>query len=334
MKQEQPHIENIRYLKVLLASLLAIILSCLYAFCAPVNEPGFWKLFLDSIPSALIVLIASPIVYFLFYRKGLSESQDSTNEIAEEVASLVVNSLESKTKLLGYGNVGHDHQYTYIDGQNEAMEALRLATLRAKREIRSTRFFPLAIRANHPAYAEAIRSKVLGAHPHEAVDRYYRIVSANKREKLEDCIEYVTNFKGRPFILYLVGFSNDFELVIIDDDETFIHFYGDQKLIASTLHLRGSDVTARFRALFTRLHEPKQGRHVKKIDLKYVSTNALVQETIQEIEKFFDWQLELRQNRSIRIKSEHDETGQPATNPELDSEGSDKLQPEAEGRSR
>ena len=174
------------------------------------------------------------------------------------------------------------------------MQALIEATKRAKSEIRSTRFFPLAIRPNNPEYAEMISNRVLGRNGFKPLERYFRILCANKEEKLDDAIEYVRDFRRCPFVLYLVGYSNDFELVIIDESEVFIHFYGEKTVIASTLHLQGKDVVANFTAVFSRLHEPTMfGREVLKVDCKYITEENL-EDKLDEVKEFFAKQKYLR----------------------------------------
>jgi len=298
--------EIIEYFSALICAITAGLLILIYLQLVPTTSPSLMNLFIESIPSAIVVLMTVPVVYFLIKQRGLTEDVGSSHEIAQRVVDSIVQFLKNPSN-------GTEIVYHYIDGEAEAMRALTQATLRAKREVRATRFFPMAIRENHPDYAEAIRTKVLGLNGNEAVDRYYRIVAVNKPEKLNDCLEYITNFKGKPFILYLVGFSNDFEIVIIDDNETFIHFYGDQKIISSTLHLKGIEVTSRFKSVFTRLHEPKGGKVVLKVDLKYITTRQQVQEKTEEVEKFFEEQINLRkkwrkpnmekQNKSAEVTS-------------------------------
>ena len=280
----------VRYMKSAVCLCLIIILALVYTFFNDPGTLGFKKLLLDLIPSSIVVLAAYPIIYFFLQKKGLSDNQQEIENISLSVSKMIMSELDA--------SVGKDSSvYTYINGEVEAMEALRVATLRAESEIRSTRFFPMPIRENHPDYAEAIRSKVLGTHSQKSVDHYFRIVSVNHKDKLKDCIEYIESFKGRPFTLYLVGFSNDFELVIIDGNETFIHFYADKKVISSTLHLRGVEVASRFKKIFSRLHEPAKGRDVKKIDLKYIVSIEDANATIQEIQEYFDRQLAIRKKR-------------------------------------
>ena len=222
--------DAVKWFQVLLAVVLLVPICLCYVKLAKTPEPSWLNLFLDSIPSAVVVLIAVPLVYFAFYRPGLTEAQLGEVSMSDEIADLVAEKIGSK------------QTYTYIDGEDEALEALTVATRRAKRTIRATRFFPLAIRPHHPEYAEAIRERVLGLNGAKPLEHYFRIIAVNNAEKLDDVLEYVANFRAKPFTLYLVNFSNDFELVIIDEDEAFIHFYGERKVISSTLHLRGKEV--------------------------------------------------------------------------------------------
>lgn len=163
--------------------------------------------------------------------------------------------------------------FEYIYGEREAMQALIDATMRATRMIRATRFFPHAIKNTFPAYSDAINDRVLGKDC-QALEHYFRIVAANNLEKLKDVEEYLEKFMGKSFTLYLTQFTNDFELVIIDNKEVFIHFYGEDLVIESTVRLTGPEIAERFSSVFSRLHDPKKGA-VEKIECRYLNQDNL-----------------------------------------------------------
>src|SRR5258708_1941796 len=140
--------DGVMWLKVVLAAIAATGLSAYYVNTPEKKDRSYEKLFQESIPSAVVVLIAVPLVYFILYRPGLTEAQLSEKSSAENIALLVSEHLGSK------------QTYSYIEGEEEALQALTVATRHAKREIRATRFFPLSIRRNYPEYADAIRGKV------------------------------------------------------------------------------------------------------------------------------------------------------------------------------
>jgi hypothetical protein len=165
--------------------------------------------------------------------------------------------------------------YLYIDGERAAFEALIAATYRAKRVIRSTRFSPRGIANNQPRYGEAIRDRVLGEKGYKPLEEYYRIISTNAPEKIRDIEEYFKQFQGRNFNLYLTPIEQDYELVILDEDEVFIHFFEpDSNVIGSTLYLPGSQIARKFIAIFDeRLRDPQRQteafacRYMKETDL-------------------------------------------------------------------
>ena len=105
-------------------------------------------------------------------------------------------------------------------------------------------------------------------------------------DKLKDIREYVHQFHGQHFTLYLTPYRNSFELVVIDDCEVFVHFFGKDSVIDSTLHVPGREIAKRFRDVFDRLHDPKVFPEIKKVDLHYVSEKN-IPATMKEIEGYF-----------------------------------------------
>lgn len=178
--------------------------------------------------------------------------------------------------------------YLFIGGEKPAFSALIAATMRAKETIRSTRFFPMAITGNQDSYGKAIYKRVLGDEENNipAVKRYARIIAANNPDKLKDIERYFNNFCGYNFDLYLTKRENSFELVIIDEEEVFIHFYGEGKVIKSTLHIVGEEVTKNFIEIYRRLHDPQHDPDILKIEFKYLREN-MVHEQKQRVEQFF-----------------------------------------------
>ena len=141
---------------------------------------------------------------------------------------------------------------TYINDEHEAFEALTTATRSARRVIRSTRYSPESV-LTQPAYIKAIEARVLGTDGIAPLRRYERIIAVNSRRKIDDVKHHLSAFKERPFRIYLTYFPHIFELVVIDDSEVFIHFYKEEHIIASTLHLRGTIIAEEFERIFDRL---------------------------------------------------------------------------------
>ena len=150
----------------------------------------------------------------------------------------------------------HAGSYLFIDGQSAAFSALIAATMRAKKYIFSTRFFPMAIVGNQDDYGQAITSRVLGdpVKGVNALQGYTRIISANNIDKLKDIDRYFADFLGANFTLHVTRKTNSFELVIIDNEEVFVHFYGAGQVINSTLHIVGEELASRFLNIYERLH--------------------------------------------------------------------------------
>jgi hypothetical protein len=133
----------------------------------------------------------------------------------------------------------------FINGEDDAFEALTSATYRANNSIKSSRFFPNSV-LTKPKYVAAITTKVLGLDNQKAVSEYQRIVAANTEDKIADVREHATLYAGFPFKLYITPKNNRYELVIIDDKEVFIHFYKQESIIASTLHIKEAGVVKEF----------------------------------------------------------------------------------------
>lgn len=178
--------------------------------------------------------------------------------------------------------------YLFIEGQKPAFSALIAATMRAKETIRSTRFFPMAITGNQDSYGEAIAKRVLGDPESNIlpVTRYARIIAVNNPEKLKDINHYLEKFCGYNFDLYLTKRDNSFELVIIDEEEVFIHFYGEGKVIKSTLHIVGSEVTRSFIEIYRRLHDPAHDSDLLKIEFKYLR-ESMIDAQKKRVQQFF-----------------------------------------------
>lgn len=68
---------EVEWLKMLLAVLAAVALAIIYLFALPNKdtESAWQNLARASIPSGIVVLLAAVIVYFLFYRRGLTLGQ-------------------------------------------------------------------------------------------------------------------------------------------------------------------------------------------------------------------------------------------------------------------
>ncbi|NEP19912.1 MAG: toll/interleukin-1 receptor domain-containing protein [Leptolyngbya sp. SIO4C1] len=220
-------------------------------------------------------LIRTSPLYSTSFAKEISELLQEVKSSHEDVSDLIE---QVKKTLRG--------SYLFIDGEKQAFAALIAATMRARREIRSTRFSPMAISGNKNEYGQAIRARVIGTSEIKPVQRYIRIIAANIPEKMRDIETYLEEFPGKNFELYLTRNSHSFEMVIIDEEEVFIHFYGEGQVIDSTLNIVGPEVTKNFINVYNQLHDPNYS-DVLKLEFKYMKRNE-VDKFRHEIKDFFE----------------------------------------------
>lgn len=137
----------------------------------------------------------------------------------------------------------------FLDGEDKAFNALTEATKRAKNSVRSTRFFPDSVLSQN-AYVTAIHGRVTGLDGKTPLKKYLRIIALNNKNKENDVHHHLTSFYGRQFTIHLTDESNAFELVIIDDTDAFIHFYREERVINSTLHIMERTVVWEFKKIY------------------------------------------------------------------------------------
>lgn len=213
--------------------------------------------------------------------KSLEQAVTSIDHLSDRVNSVVDEVKQIFTS--GYRGAG---TYLYIEGEDEAFSALTAALLRAKDSIRTTRFSPFAVNVSQSDFAESIRARVLGNERLAPVKNFYRIVAANDMTKLDDIRGYLHDFPGKRFTLFLTPQSNNFELVIVDNSEVFIHFHDRERVIASTLHIMSNEVSKRFREIYASLNDPTLHHNVRKYDFKYITPHS-AQSVYREIEQYF-----------------------------------------------
>jgi hypothetical protein len=216
---------------------------------------------------------------------SLIEGEHTTSSAVESLSqrlSSVVSDIQS-IFTAGYRGAG---SYLFINGEREAFSALVAALSRARDSIRTTRYSPFAVGSRQEEFAEMIRSRVVGDNVYAPVQSFSRIVAVNNPSKFDDIREYCREFLGKRFTLYLSPHSNNFELVIIDDRETFIHFHGRDKIIDSTLHIINEEVTKKFVEIYSSLHDPGIHPGVRKYDFQYISKKD--NSVLDEIASFFE----------------------------------------------
>jgi hypothetical protein len=207
--------------------------------------------------------ISNPVSNFLSLQQ-IKESDNPASQITADVyerlekyADHFQTLQEGVDKLLTgltFDPVQTNAQARYIAGEVEAFEVLTEVTKSAKTLIRSTRFFPDSV-LTQPAYVTAMEQRVNGTDGKPPLRHYYRIVALNNSQKQQDINHHLNAFLGKTFNLYLTSNENAFELVIVDDTDAFIHFYKEEKIIDSTLHIQGVSVVSQFVEIFNRLRE-------------------------------------------------------------------------------
>jgi hypothetical protein len=151
-----------------------------------------------------------------------------------------------------FDRTGGERFAEFIEGQDDAFSELTKVTKSARDTIRSSRFGPESV-LGQSEYVSAIEQRVLGTDNRPPLKHYYRIVAVNSPSKQKDVIHHLNSFAGQPFMLSLTSHQNSFELVVVDETDVFIHFYKEEKVIASSLHLSGRRIAGEFIEIFDRL---------------------------------------------------------------------------------
>ncbi len=192
-------------------------------------------------------------------------------EIMERIEDLGEQFRHLSARLLNRQNPKSEPLAEYIEGQDNAFTALTKVTKSARDTIRSSRFGPESVLA-HTEYVAAIEQRVNGTDGRPPLKHYYRIIAVNNSSKQKDINHHLNNFCGRPFVLYLTAQQNSFELVVVDETDVFIHFYKEEKVISSSLHLRGRQIANEFIEIFHGLAErdPLRVYDCSKLDLSSI----------------------------------------------------------------
>jgi hypothetical protein len=180
-------------------------------------------------------------------------SEDPLSNVNAEIISKLSELTEKFTGLEQVFDRRGDERFAeFIEGQDDAFGELTKVTKSARDTIRSSRFGPESV-LGQSEYVSAIEQRVLGTDNKPPLKHYYRIVCANSPNKQKDVNHHLNSFAGRPFQLFLTSHQNSFELVVVDESDVFIHFYKEEKVIASSLHLRGRRIAGEFIEIFDRL---------------------------------------------------------------------------------
>lgn len=157
----------------------------------------------------------------------------------------------------------------YIDGEENAFEELTKAVKAAQHSLRTSRFANQSIvkgQSNnkngtvHKNFMEALKEA-----SYRVDGLFERIICINSCEKWYDVHTALSEFCPEKSIVYLrkSEFSIKFELVIIDEEVSFIHFYladdpenmkNQPERIRSTLKITGAKISKKLADIFDRLH--------------------------------------------------------------------------------
>lgn len=157
----------------------------------------------------------------------------------------------------------------YIDGEENAFAELTKAVNTAQHSLRTSRF------ANQSIVKDQNNNNVGAVHKNFMMalkDASYRIdglferiICINSSEKWYDVHTALSEFCPEKSIIYLrkSEFSIKFELVVIDEEVSFIHFYladnpenmkNQPERIRSTLKITGAKISKKLADIFDRLH--------------------------------------------------------------------------------
>lgn len=157
----------------------------------------------------------------------------------------------------------------YIDGEENAFEELTKAIKAAHHSLRTSRFANQSIvkgqNDNKAGTAHKNFMEALKEASYRIDGLFERIICINSCEKWYDVHTALSEFCPEKSIVYLrkSEFSIKFELVIIDEEVSFIHFYladdpenmkNQPERIRSTLKITGSKISKKLADIFDRLH--------------------------------------------------------------------------------
>ena len=181
------------------------------------------------------------------------------------------NSLTNFLKAVGIDELLNDDnaRVRYIDGEEKAFEELTKAVNEAQHSLRTSRFANQSIvkdqNSNENGTVHKSFMKALKDASYRIDGLFERIICINSSEKWYDVHTALSEFCPQKSIVYLrkSEFSIKFELVIIDEKVSFIHFYladdpanmkNQPERIRSTLKITGVRISQKLADIFDRLH--------------------------------------------------------------------------------
>jgi hypothetical protein len=179
---------------------------------------------------------------------------------------------------------GERFNAVFIEGEEAAFNALTDAIKRAKIMVKTTRFSPFTVVEKYPNFFAAIQSAT-----GRLEKGFQRIIAVNNGDKLAEVNQLVASNPGKKLTICLTQKEYNFEIVVIDNKEAFIHFRrADQPdiMIASTLHVKEEKVAEEFSVIFDHLLQPGDNGNFIVICEKL--SNLDVAGKISEIKEIFD----------------------------------------------
>lgn len=181
------------------------------------------------------------------------------------------NSFSNFLRAIGIDELLNDDnaRVRYIDGEENAFEELTKAVNTAQHSLRTSRFANQSIVKDqnnnkigvvHKSFMKALKDA-----SYRIDGLFERIICINSSEKWYDVHTALSEFCPKKSIVYLrkSEFSIKFELVIIDEEVSFIHFYladnpenmkNQPERIRSTLKITGAKISKKLADIFDRLH--------------------------------------------------------------------------------
>lgn len=221
------------------------------------------------------------------YARDIGEYIDEKlSDIHSEIAEIVPQINEIMPNIIE--QVYERGKAEYIRGEDEAFKVLAECTSKAKEAVRSTRFSPWSVMKQTgymSSILECMKDPNLGNKPR--VKQYHRIICTNNKSKKEDVLDVVLKTMGTPLTFYLTEVDNNFEIVVIDNSDAFLHFYDERRVIVATLHVQGGELVREFERIFDRLVNGNVEKIVKIDckDINYDNLNKYIKKVEQAFEK-------------------------------------------------
>lgn len=194
-------------------------------------------------------------------KKECEDSLNSNLKLLIESHAELKNEIQQITKFVS-------NTAEYIDGEAAAFSSLHEAVSKAKYSLRSSRFANQSI-VQAPTREQESFMEALYVTSKKLKENFIRIICNNHPSKWQDIYNILFNGgNGSRVYVRKADFSIHFELVVIDEKVTFIHFYQQDhsnnpkrksngiqvEKINSTLKIQGSSICKKFANIFDRLH--------------------------------------------------------------------------------